>query len=177
MISIIAAIGKNRELGKDNRLLWNIKEDMKRFKKLTEGHIVIMGRRTFESLPEKFRPLPNRVNIVITSQSDVTIFLRSKKDSKVFLAQSLDEAIKKANDLVKSQNLPDEIFIIGGASIYKQAINLADKLYLTVIDKIYPEADVFFPEYEKIFKKNIYNEKKEEGGLSFEFVEMIKKHN
>ncbi|GAB4219586.1 MAG: dihydrofolate reductase [Candidatus Microgenomates bacterium] len=173
MLSIIAAIGKNRELGKDNRLLWSLPSDMKRFKKLTEGHIVIMGRRTFESLPEKFRPLPKRVNIVVTSQNDLTILSRPRKDSKVFLTSSLMEAIEKANDLVKSQNLPDEIFIIGGASIYQQAIDLADKLYLTVIDKNYPEADVFFPDYEKKFKKILYNEKRQENGLSFQFVEMM----
>lgn len=174
MISIIAAIGKNRELGKDNRLLWNLPADMKRFKKLTEGHIVIMGRKTYESLPEKFRPLPKRINIVITSQSDFTIFRRPHKDCKVFLASSLEKAIEKANNLVKSQNLSDEIFVIGGASVYKQAINIADKLYLTFIDKSYPEADVFFPDYKQIFKRIVYNEKRQEKDLRFEFLELEK---
>ncbi|MGB9883564.1 MAG: dihydrofolate reductase [Microgenomates group bacterium] len=174
MISIIAAIGKNRELGKDNKLLWQIKADMQRFKKLTEGHIVIMGRKTFQSLPEKFRPLPKRVNIVITSQKNFTIFSRSKKDSLVYITSSLKEAIKKAQQLVKEKKLPEEIFIIGGASVYAQAISLADKLYLTVIDKSYPQADVFFPDYQQFFKKIIYQEKKQENNLNFEFLELIR---
>ena len=80
MINIIAAIGKNRELGKDNKLLWHIPEDFKRFKNLTSGHVVIMGRKTYQSLPKKFRPLPNRVNIVVT---------RNKNVVEQFIAQSV----------------------------------------------------------------------------------------
>lgn len=174
MLSIIAAIGKNRELGKDNKLLWHLPSDMKRFKKLTEGHVVIMGRKTFESLPEKYRPLPNRVNIVITSQTLRTNFKIPRQDCSVFFVSSIEEAIEKGKEIVKKENLPDEIFVIGGASVYTQAMKYADKLYLTIIDKTYPQADVFFPKYQNIFKKVIYNEKRQEDELSFQFIEFLK---
>ncbi len=174
MLSIIAAIGKNRELGKDNKLLWHLASDMKRFKKLTEGHVVIMGRKTFESLPEKYRPLPNRVNIVITRQNLRTNLKRPRQDCSVFFVSSIEEAIEKGEEIVKKENLSDEIFVIGGANVYSQAIKYADKIYLTIIDKDYPQADVFFPEYQNIFKKIIYNEKKQENELNFEFIELLK---
>jgi len=173
-ISIIAAIGKNRELGKDNKLLWNIPEDFKRFKDLTSGHIVIMGRKTYESLPEKFRPLPNRISIVVTRNNQFTILARSYKDSKVVICNSLEAAIQKAKSY-KSQVTSFEVFIIGGASIYAQGITCADKLYLTLIDKEYPDADAFFPEYGEFDKVSIAGEG-EEGGIKYKFVELLKKY-
>ncbi|PJC82534.1 hypothetical protein CO006_03210, partial [Candidatus Roizmanbacteria bacterium CG_4_8_14_3_um_filter_35_14] len=125
MINIIAAIGKNRELGKDNKLLWHIPEDFKRFKKITEGQVVIMGRKTFESLG---RPLPNRINIVVTRN-------RAWTPLGCLASNSIEEAIEKAK-----RNLPAgrQVFIIGGGEIYRQGMKYADKLYLTLVDKDYP---------------------------------------
>lgn len=145
MISIIAAIGKNRELGKDNKLLWHIPEDMKRFKDLTTGQVVIMGRKTFESLPQKFRPLPNRINIVVTRNNNW-------KTTGCHTVNSIEEAVIKAKEFNK------KIFIIGGASIYEQGIKFADRLYLTLVNKEYPDADAFFPDYFG-FRKKIFEEK------------------
>ncbi len=133
MISIIAAITKNRVLGKDNKLLWNISEDLKNFRKITSGNTVIMGRKTFESIG---KPLPNRNNIVISRDLP--------QREGIIVCRDLNEAINQAKLLGK------ELFIIGGASIYAQALPLADKLYLSHIKKEY-EGDVYFPEikYEK----------------------------
>lgn len=174
MISIIAAIGKNRELGKDNKLLWHIPGDFKRFKELTSGHVVIMGRKTYESLPEKFRPLPNRVNIVITRNSKVTILERSYRDSnsQVLVCHSIEEAIQKAKSY-KLQITSFEVFIIGGASIYQQGIKYADKLYLTLIDKTYPDADAFFPDY-KVFNKIIFEKSHQKDKYYYKFIELKK---
>jgi len=135
MISIIAAIGKNRELGAKNKLLWHIPKDLKRFKNLTIGKVVIMGKKTFDSLPKKFKPLPQRINVVLTRD-------KSFSYPSVLVYSSLEKAL---TDLKKKYQ---EIFIIGGASIYQQTINLADKIYLTIVKKDFPQADVFFPQYD-----------------------------
>jgi dihydrofolate reductase len=156
-ISIIAAIGKNRELGKDNRLLWHISEDLKRFKRITAGHPVIMGRKTFESLG---KPLAGRINIIITRDESYTA-----KGSLV--CHSLVEAVSKAKEIER-----EEIFIIGGGQIYNQAINIADKLYLTIVDGEY-EADTFFPDYSS-FKKVVYEEKRQSGGYMYRFIELTR---
>ncbi len=130
MISLIAAIGKNNELGKGNALLFSMPADMKHFKNTTSLHTVIMGRKTFESIG---RPLPNRRNIVITRNMNY-------KPEGVEVAHSLAEAL----DLLPNQN--EEIFIIGGAELYKQTMPIADKLYITHVDAEDKKADVFFPE-------------------------------
>ena len=130
MISLIAAIGKNNELGKGNTLLWHLPADMKHFKDITTLHPVIMGRKTFESIG---KPLPNRRNIVITRN------VNYKKDG-VELVYSLSEAL----DLFPDQN--EEIFIIGGAELYRQTMPVADKLYITHINAEDKNADAFFPE-------------------------------
>lgn len=136
MISLIAAIGKNNELGKGNTLLWHMPADLKHFKEITTLHPVIMGRKTFESIGH---PLPNRRNIVITRN------LNYKKDlpagtGGVELVYSLNEAL----DLFPDQD--EEIFIIGGGELYKQTMPIADKLYITHIDTEDSAADAFFPE-------------------------------
>ena len=129
MISIIAAIGKNNELGKNNTLIWSMPADMKFFRDTTRGHTVIMGRKTFESIG---KPLPNRKNIVITRDKNY------KKDG-IEIVNSLNEAI--------NLTIPnEEVFVIGGGEIYKQAIEIADKLYITHINTEDSEADSFFPE-------------------------------
>jgi dihydrofolate reductase len=128
-ISIIVAIAQNNAIGKNNELLWHIPNDLKRFKKLTSGHNIIMGKKTYQSLP--FRPLPNRTNIVIT---DIV--------GEVIEGCKMAYSIKDAVELMDKEN---ENFIIGGGSVYKQFLPLADKLYLTVVHKDF-DADIFFPE-------------------------------
>ncbi len=164
-ISIIAAIGKNRELGKNNKLLWRIPEDLKRFKKLTQNHAVIMGRKTYESIG---RPLPNRTNIIISRN-------RGWTPDGCLVADSIETAINLAKKTIinnLSSIIKDEIFIIGGGQIYKEALPYADKLYLTVVDGT-AEADTFFPDY-SVFKKVVYKETKESGGYRFTFFNLEK---
>ncbi|MFA7245120.1 MAG: dihydrofolate reductase [Candidatus Magasanikbacteria bacterium] len=152
MLSLIAAISENNCIGKNNALPWNIKEDMKHFKEITSGNIVLMGRNTWESIPERFRPLPNRKNIVITRDEN---YLLPENVEKYF---SIEEALEK----YKNEN----VFIIGGASIYKQTIDIADKLYITEVHKTF-DGDVFFPE----INKNIWKEVGREDFGEFSFVE------
>jgi dihydrofolate reductase len=140
MISIICIIAKNRAIGFKNQLLYDIPEDMKHFRETTSGHTVIMGERTFHSMND--RPLPNRVNIILTINKQFTA-------PNCLIAFSMDEAI----ELAKKQN-SNEFFFIGGGQIYKQALPLADKLYLTIVDDEPKEADTFFPDYSE-FKKII----------------------
>jgi len=128
MISIIVAVSDDWGIGKDNDLLWNISEDLKRFKRLTSGNTVIMGKKTWESLPR--RPLPNRKNIVLTDNPAETI-------EGAVTAYSIDDALSKC---VKSE----EAFIIGGGSIYRQFMPIADRLYITHVHKKAP-ADIYFP--------------------------------
>ena len=148
-VAIIAAIGKNRELGLRGKLLWHIPEDMRRFKELTIGHPVIMGRKTWESLPEKFRPLPGRANIVVTRQANY-------RAAGAIVADSLEvarAAAASASELPKGSSAPgaSEIFVIGGGELYREVLPLANRLYLTLVETTSP-ADTFFPEYEKEFK-------------------------
>ncbi|MEX2052102.1 MAG: dihydrofolate reductase [Candidatus Paceibacterota bacterium] len=130
MISLIAAIGKNNELGKNNTLLWSLPADMSYFIKTTSGHPVIMGRKTFESIG---RPLPKRRNIIITRDNNYKV-------ENAEVVHSLEEAL----GLSKDKN--EEVFIIGGAEIYRQSIDLADRLYITHVDDTRKDADTFFPE-------------------------------
>lgn len=128
MISMIAALSDDLGIGKDNKLLWNIPEDLKRFKKLTMGKCVIMGKRTWESLPRK--PLPGRNNIVITDIPGECI------DCSV-TAYSIEDALTKCDK-------DEEVFVIGGGSVYRQFMPIADRLYITHVHKKAP-ADVWFP--------------------------------
>ena len=129
MISIIVAIAENYAIGKDNELLWHLPDDLKRFKKITSGNKVIMGRNTYLSLP--FRPLKNRENIVITDDRNETF-------EGCTVVYSIKEAIGNCGS-------DEECFIIGGASIYKQMLPFTDRLYITWVHKEF-EGDVFFPE-------------------------------
>ncbi len=152
-VSIIAAISQNLVLGNKNKLLWHIPEDFARFKKITTGHPVIMGRKTFESIG---KPLPDRTNIIITHDQNYTV-------EGCLIVYSLEEAIKSAKG--------KKIFIIGGGQIYKQAIILADKLYLTVIKKDFT-GDTYFPDYSR-FKKVIYKKEGKSGDLEYTFLELV----
>ncbi|MBI4990769.1 dihydrofolate reductase [Candidatus Gottesmanbacteria bacterium] len=154
-ISIIAAIGSNRELGKDNKLLWHIPEDFVRFKKITSGHPVIMGRTTYESIG---KPLPGRLNIIVTRNKDYKV-------EGCAVVNSLEEAIEKAKE---KDN--DEIFIIGGGQIYEQGIKYADKLYLTIVKGTFA-ADTFFPDYSR-FKKVVFRKESQYQQYHCTFLEL-----
>lgn len=139
-ISLIAAIGKNREIGLQGELLWRMSDDLKRFKELTSGHPVIMGRKTWESLPERFRPLPERTNIVVTRQLGY-------KAEWAIVVDGLSDAFLAATEAPGS----GEVFIIGGGELYTAALPYATHLYLTLVDET-ADADTYFPEYEQDFK-------------------------
>ena len=130
MLKILVAFDENRVIGKNNALIWHLPADLKRFKALTTGHVIIMGRKTFESIG---RPLPNRTTIVISRQQDLNI-------EGVILAHSVEEAILKAKSISR-----DDIFIVGGAEIYQLSLPLADQILVTQLHDIF-EGDAFFPE-------------------------------
>lgn len=130
-VSMIAAVGKNLELGKNNDLIWHFKEDMKFFKETTMGHPVIMGRKTFESLP---KVLPGRRNIVISSNAEY-------KADGAEVVTSVEDALKIAEN--------EDAFVIGGGKIYKEFLPYANNLYLTEIDADCKDADTFFPKFDK----------------------------
>lgn len=159
-ISAIAVVTKNRVLGKDNRLLFHVPGDLPRFKKITSGHPVIMGRKTFESKEINKKALPNRMNIVVTRDSNY-------RAEGVVVVRGVEEAIEKA-----SEKEEFEIFIIGGGQIYKEAWPFIDKLYLTIVDTE-AEGDTYFPDYSD-FKKVVFKEDHEEKGLRYIFLELEK---
>lgn len=161
-ISIIVAHSKNMAIGKDNSLIWHMPDDLKRFKKLTTGHPCIMGRKTWESIPEKFRPLSERTNIIVTRNQLYSV-------QGAIVAKNMEEAIEKA----RGAGGGEEIFIIGGAKIYKEALPLADRLYITKVD-VDTEGDVFFPEYSNVFTKKISEEFGESEGLKYSFAVLEK---
>jgi len=157
-ISIVAAIGRNREIGHGNELLWHIPADLKRFKQLTLGHPVILGRKTFESIVNYLgHPLPGRTNIVVTRDGEYAF-------EGTVVVHSLEEAIEKAKEIDQT-----EIFIGGGANLWEQSLPLVTCLYLTLIDDE-KEGDTFFPEYEKEFTKKIFEEAHEHEGLKYTWV-------
>ena len=131
MLSLIAAVARNLAIGKDNQLLWHLPEDMRHFRETTRGKPVVMGRKTWESLPEKFRPLPGRQNIVVSRDP-------AYKAHGADLAGSLEGALALAGGA-------EEVFVIGGEQLYRAALPFADRLYLTEVE-LEPEADAFFPE-------------------------------
>ncbi len=152
-ISIIACVGKKLELGKNNDLIWHLPNDLKYFKKITSGKTVIMGRRTFDSLPGI---LPKRRNIVLQLPYE-----------------SIIEGVEIFNDIpsiLKAVKNEEEVFIIGGASIYKQFLEYADKLYLTEVDKDCADAEVYFPKFDKRkYRKNIVGQDCD-NGIKYNFV-------
>lgn len=151
MLSIIAAIGQNRELGVNNRLPWNIPEDLKHFHDITINHPVIMGRKTHESIG---RILSGRTNIIITRDREYQV-------KEGIITHSLEEAIHIINN--------NEIFIIGGGDIFKQALLIVDRLYLTIVHKSFREADTFFPDY-KEFTNVISKEDRQSNGFDYTYL-------
>jgi len=132
-LSMIAAIGKNNELGKDNDLIWRLSGDMKFFRAMTNDKVIIMGRKTLESLPNG-RPLPNRVNIVLTKDENYEV-------ENAYVLNSIEEAL----DLIAL--VDKECFVIGGASIYEEFMPYAENIYLTKIAATDPDADTYFPTF------------------------------
>lgn len=160
MIIIIAAIGKNNELGKDNKLLWHLPSDLKFFKEKTMGKTIVMGKNTFDSLPKQ---LPNRKHIVLSHEelnlpSDIIIF---------YDFNELLNYIKK---------IEDDVYIIGGAMMYKQFIEESDMMYLTEIDKEY-EADVFFPNFNKEEWESKFIKEVEENDVKYKHMQYIRKRS
>ncbi|MBR1463569.1 MAG: dihydrofolate reductase [Prevotella sp.] len=157
-INIIAAVAKNRAIGKDNKLIYWLPNDMKRFKSLTTGHTIVMGRKTFDSLPKG--ALPNRRNIVLSRSS--------KQLPGCDCYASLEDALSHCQ--------PDEdIFIIGGESVYRQALPCADRLYMTEVDDTPSDADAFFPPYDDW--KKVSEERHtidEKHRFAYSFVDYIK---
>ena len=157
MFSIIAAVGKNNELGKKGDLIFHIKEDMKFFKETTTGHTVVMGFKTWESLPKK---LPNRKNIVISFEP----------------VEGPDECVTDlAKYIQENKDTDEEIFIIGGGSIYAQFLEHAKQLYLTEVDGEDKDADVFFPVFDKTKYNKTILKTGEENGLKYSFCVYEKK--
>ena len=158
-ISIIVAVGRNREIGFKNKLLWDLPEDMAHFKKITTGHVVILGDRTFESIG---KPLPNRTSIIITLKEDY------QAPEGCYVVHSVDDAIAKAKEL----DPEGEVFVIGGARIYRLLLPHTEKLYITEVDDA-PEADTFFPDYAE-FSKTISEETHETDNFTFTFKELTR---
>ena len=155
MITLIVAMGKNREIGKENQLLWHLPKDLKRFKELTSGYPIIMGRKTYESIG---KPLPNRTNIVISRKNDWF-------EEGILIVGSIKEAVKFA------KKIDEEVFVIGGGNIYEQTIDFADKLEVTLVDAVL-DADTFFPKInEKVWQKTNeeYHQKDEKNEFDFCF--------
>ena len=166
-ISVVAALGKDRAIGKQNQLLWNIPDDLKRFKHLTSGHPVIMGRRTYESIFALLgKPLPGRTSIVLC-YPDEAGHMKFRFEN-VFLVHSIEKALAKARSLDG-----EEVFVGGGAMLYEQMLPYADRLYLTLIEDE-KDGDVFFPPYEDIFTKTVADEPHEFNGLKYRFVTLEK---
>ncbi len=165
MVSMISITNKNRAIGYNNQLLWDIPYDLEHFKDITAGHVVIMGDKTFESLGS---PLPNRTNIIITRD-------KNYKAPECIIVYSLEEAIEVGKkEEAKLGNVKEEVFIIGGGSIYAQMLPYTDKLYLTIVDDEPKKVDTFFPDYSEF--KNLISESKEyeHNGLKYKFIELTK---
>lgn len=165
-IVIVSAVAKgNRAIGKNNGLLWHVPDDLKRFKKLTMGHPVIMGQKTFESIVEILgKPFPGRTNIVATFDKDYSF-----KADNVKIAHSLEEAV----EIAESEN-PEEIHVGGGGEIYRQMLPFVERLHITwFLDE--PEADTFFPEFEGNFEITKEHEVREHAGMKYQWVDYSRK--
>jgi len=160
-LTLIAAAAENNALGKDNQMIWHLPDDFKRFKQLTTGHYMVMGRKTFDSLPGK---LPNRTHVIITRQQDFTA-------DECIVVNSLDEAIAACPQ-------DEEVFVIGGGEIYRQSIDRADKIELTRVYGTSPEADAFFPEIDPgkwELAEEVFHPKDEKHKYDMAFLTYIKK--
>ena len=159
VVSLIVAVSENNVIGKDNDLIWNFPKDMKYFKDTTEGHFVIMGRKNFESIPHKFRPLPNRTNIIVTRNKNYSA-------DNCLVTNSLREAVN-----VAKKNNEEEAFIIGGGEIYKLALeeDLVDRIYLTRIHHEF-DGDTFFPYIDEKWIETHRSEYKKDEKHKYDFT-------
>ena len=168
IVSLIVAVAENRVIGKDNDLIWNLPKDMRFFKEKTTGHHVIMGRKNFESIPEKYRPLPNRTNIIVTRKQQY-------ETKNILTVNSVKEGIE-----IAKRNNDKEPFIIGGGEIYELSLkeDLVDKIYLTKLHKEF-SGDTFFPILDKKWKEiNRVDVKADENHeCAFSFLTYVKKIN
>lgn len=158
-LSLIAAIGKNNELGKDNQLLWHLKEDMKFFREQTTGKTIVMGRNTFNSFK---KPLPNRHHIVL-SRSNIYL------GEDIEVMHSHDEVIEKLS------NREDEIFIIGGEKIYNLFIDDVDKMLITEVEESYDDADAYFPDFDKEEFDKEFLYRVEDESIKYNHVKYLRK--
>ncbi|WP_315079669.1 dihydrofolate reductase [uncultured Clostridium sp.] len=162
MLSIIVAIAKNNVIGSDNKLIWHISEDLKRFKEITSGKTIIMGRKTFDSLPGV---LPNRKHVILTRDKNFKV-----NSECVEIIYDFDELLNKYSDS------DDEVFIIGGGEIYKQLLSHCNKLYLTKINKDF-DGDTYFPQinyddFKVDYKSDVITDEK--SGLEYNFINLTK---
>ena len=160
MITLIAAAAENNALGKDNQLVWHLPDDFKRFKQITSGHYIIMGRKTFESFP---KPLPNRTHVIITRQKEYAY-------EGCLVVNSIEDALKACPQ-------DDDVFVIGGAEIYNQSIDFADKIELTKVHANF-DADAFFPEinpkrWNLVFEEKHFKDEKH--NFDYTFQTFVKK--
>lgn len=165
-ISLIVAVAENGVIGKDNALPWHLPGDMKFFKDTTWGHCVIMGRKNYDSIPAKFRPLKGRTNIIVTRQKNF-------EAKNCVVVNSIDEAL----DVARKKN-ESEVFIIGGADIFRQSFDIADKIYYTKIHHSFP-GNVYFPKVDEkkwrlVSKKDIDSDEKNKYPFSFCIYERIR---
>jgi dihydrofolate reductase len=174
-ISIIAAIGEKRELGKNNKLLFTIPDDLRRFREKTKGHAVIMGRKTFESIVSySGKPLPGRLNIVLSHYPNKSEI--GEKEFPLYFRNNWKQAIEEAEKWEQQHAANDrEIFVIGGGQIYKDALerDFVDRLYLTIVEGT-ADADTFFPGYEHLGFKKVSEEERESDGHRYTFVTLEK---
>lgn len=167
IVSLIVAKAENNAIGKDNDLIWHLPDDLAHFSNTTRSHHVIMGRKNYDSIPEKYRPLPKRTNIVVTNNT-------SFSDEKCIITHSVEEALN-----IAEKNGENEAFVIGGGQIYKYALdhNLVDKLYITYVHESF-EADVFFPEIDLTKWKQIeevYHHTDEKHAYAYTIKTFVKK--
>jgi len=165
IISLIAAISENNVIGKDNRLIWHLPADIRFFMETTTGHHIVTGRKNYESIPEKFRPLKNRTNIIVTRQKDYVA-------EGAIIVHSLQEAIHYAET-----HGEDELFVIGGGEIYQQCLPEADRLYITEVKASF-DGDTYFPTYnphEWIELDRKHHPKDERHEFEFDFVILERK--
>ena len=167
---LIAAISDDYALGKDNDLLWHLSEDLKYFKRLTSGHPIIMGRKTYESIG---RPLPKRLNIVLTRKATESPVGEGSSPANLLYASTLEEAFALAASTPFEGRVeePDQCFVMGGGSIYEQALPLCDKLFLTEVHTTRPDADTFFPSFDKnLYRELSRSELYQENNITYQFV-------
>ena len=167
LISIVVAAAENNAIGKNNRLIWRLPDDMKFFKEKTIGHCIVTGRKNYDSIPDKFRPLPNRTNIVVTRDKNYSA-------PGAIVVYSVEEAIAKAKSLGET-----DLCIIGGGEIYREALPLTDVIWLTRVHATFPDAHTFFPhldesKWQKTWSEHHDADDKHEYAFSFMRYEKIR---